>query len=123
MASGRYHASAHVVCVVLVSGAAALTVVTPSFARPAQNLNAKVKALATGLSEFSGRVTSSDPDCVKGRTITISAPKQALGKAKTDKEGRFFLTRKTVQSGTKVTFDLKARGKDCIPLVATLEAP
>ncbi len=124
MASGRYYASVQGICVVLVSGALALTVVTPSFARPAQNLNAKVKALATGLSEFSGRVTSTDPDCVKGRKITISGPRQKLfGKIKTDKEGRFFLTRKTVKSGTEITFDLKARGDGCIPLVATLTAP
>ena len=46
-----------------------------------------------------------------------------LGRVKTDKEGRFLITRKSVQSGSEVTFDLKARGVACIPLVATLAAP
>ncbi len=92
-------------------------------AKPAQNLNAKVKALATGLSEFSGRVSSTDPDCVKRRKIKISTPKQRLGKVKTNKEGRFLITRKSVRSGTPVTFALKARRGECIPLVATLTAP
>jgi hypothetical protein len=123
MASGRSYASAHAICVVALAGALALTAALPALARPAQNLNAKVKALATGLSEFSGRVTSSDPDCVKGRKITITAPKQYLGKAKTDTEGRFFLTRKSVAAGTEITFELKARGEACVPLLATLKAP
>ena len=60
---------------------------------------------------------------MKGREVKISTPKQVLGKVKTDKEGRFLITRKTVKTGIKVTFDLKARGDACVPLVATLEAP
>ena len=95
----------------------------PAIAAPSQNLNAKVKALATGLSEFSGRVTSTNPDCVKGRQVKISTPKQLLGKVKTDKQGRFLITRKSIRSGTEVTFDLKARGETCIPLSATLASP
>jgi hypothetical protein len=108
---------------VAVAGAVAIVVAVPALARPSQNLNAKVKALTTGLSEFSGRVTSKDPDCVKGRQITISTPKQLLGKVKTEKDGHFLVTRKSIKAGTEVTFDLKARGAACIPLVATLEAP
>jgi hypothetical protein len=107
----------------LVAAAVALMVVTPSLARPAQNLNAKVKALATGLSEFSGRVTATNSDCIKGRQVKISTRQQLLGKTKTDKDGRFFLQRKSVKSGTEVTFDLKERGEACIPLTATLKAP
>jgi hypothetical protein len=109
--------------VVGVLVASALVVAGPVHAAPAQNLNAKVKALATGLSEFSGRVSSTDPDCVKGRKVKISTPKQRLGKVKTEKDGRFLITRKSIRSGTKVTFDLKARGNECIPLVATLTSP
>jgi hypothetical protein len=123
MASGRYYASKHAICVLALAGALVVTAAQPAAAKPAQNLNAKVRALATGLSEFSGRVTSTNPDCVKGRKITITADKDVLGKAKTDKKGRFFLTRKSVETGTEVTFELKARGTDCIPLLATLEAP
>jgi len=100
-----------------------LAATAPALARPAQNLNAKVKALTTGLSEFSGRVTSSDPDCVKGRKVKISTRKQVLGKVKTEKDGRFLITRKSLRSGTEVTFDLKARGSGCVPLVATLTSP
>jgi hypothetical protein len=98
---------------------------TGGAARPSQNINAKVKVLATGLTEFSGRVTSTEPDCIKGRKIKITTakPKQRLGTVKTDKEGRFFITRKSVRSGAEVTFDLKARGDYCIPLTATLVAP
>ena len=55
--------------------------------------------------------------------MKISIPKQSLGNVKTDKDGRFFITRKSVRSGVKVTFDLKARGGACIPLTATLVAP
>jgi hypothetical protein len=109
--------------VATVTGALALMVAVPALGAPQQNLNAKVKALTTGLSEFSGRVTSKDPDCVKGRKVKISTPKLVLGKVKTDKEGRFLITRKTVKSGIEVTFDLKARGDACVPLVATLESP
>jgi hypothetical protein len=94
-----------------------------SSARPSQNLDAKVRALATGVSEFSGRVTATNKDCVKDRRITITADKHRLGRTKTDKKGRFFLTHKSVETGTEVTFELKARGDACIPLVATLEAP
>jgi len=108
---------------VAVVVALSLVIAVPALARPAQNLNAKVKALTTGLSEFSGRVSSTDPDCVKGRKVKISTPKQVLGKAKTEKDGRFLITRKSIRSGTKVTFDLKARGNECIPLVATLTSP
>ena len=100
-----------------------MAIVVPAQARPSQNLNAQVKALTTGLSEFSGRVISTDPDCVKGRKVKISTPKGMLGRVKTDKDGRFLITRKSLRSGTKVTFDLKARGEVCIPLVATLAAP
>lgn len=103
--------------------AIALVAALPALARPSQNLNAKVKALTTGLSEFSGRVTAPTPECVEGRKIKISTPKQVLGKAKTEDDGRFLITRKSVRTGTKVTFDLKARGKNCIPLTATLAAP
>jgi hypothetical protein len=108
-----------------IASVALLAVVAGATARPSQNINAKVKVLATGLTELSGRVTSTDPDCIKGRKIKITAtkPKQSLGTVKTDKEGRFFATRKSVRSGSKVTFDLKARGTACIPLVATLVAP
>jgi hypothetical protein len=97
--------------------------VGPASARPQQNINAKVRVLATGLTEFSGRVTSTEPDCVEGRKIKISTKKQVLGNVKTDDEGRFFITRKSLRSGTEVTFDLKSRGTICIPLTATLVAP
>lgn len=100
-----------------------LVAAIPASARAPQNLNAKVKTLTTGLSEFSGRVTSTDPDCVKRRKIKISTPKQILGRAKTDKDGRFLMTRKSLRPGTDVTFALKARGRSCIPLVATLTSP
>jgi hypothetical protein len=110
-------------CVVAVTGAVALVVAVPALARPQQNLNAKVKALTTGLSEFSGRVTSTDPDCVKGRKIRVSTPKQVLGNVRTEKDGRFLITRKSVSSGIKITFELKERGAACIPLLASLEAP
>jgi hypothetical protein len=119
----RYLAGLHgfsaivIVLVVLLAGA------TSSQARPQQNINAKVRVLATGLSEFSGRVTSTDPECVKRRKVKISTPKQILGNVKTDKEGRFLITRKSVRSGTDVTFDLKERGVECVPLTATLVAP
>jgi hypothetical protein len=106
-----------------VAGVVMLTAAAPTLARPAQNLNAKVRALATGLSEFSGRVTATNPDCVKGRKVRISTHSKLLGKAKTDKKGRFFVQRKSVRTGTRITFDLKARGEACIPLTATLEAP
>jgi len=123
MASGRNPVYSRVLRVTAVTGLLVLAASAPSFARPAQNLNAKVMALATGLSEFSGRVTATNPDCVKGRRITISTHSKLLGKAKTDKEGRFFLQRKSVKTGTKITFDLKADGEACIPLTASLEAP
>jgi hypothetical protein len=110
-------------CVVAVTSVAVLLAAVPALARPQQNLNAKVKALTTGLSEFSGRVTSTDPDCVKGRKIKVSTPKQVLGNVKTEKDGRFLLTRKSVNSGIEITFELKARGEACIPLVASLKAP
>ena len=103
--------------------AVSLAIAVPALGAPAQNLNAKVKALATGLSEFSGRVSSTDPDCVKGRNVKISTSKQVLGKVKTEKDGRFLITRKSIRSGSRVTFDLKARGDECIPLVATLTSP
>lgn len=99
------------------------TLAGPALGREPQNLTAKVKTLTTGLTEFSGRVTSSDPDCVKGRKIKVSTPKQALGSAKTEKDGRFLLTGKSLRPGTDVTFRLKARGDACIPLVATLVSP
>jgi hypothetical protein len=123
MHGGRSTARSSGFWVLAVVGATALVLAVPALARPQQNLNAKVKALTTGLSEFSGRVTSTDPDCVKGRKITISTPKQLLGKVKTEKDGRFLVTRKSIKTGTDVTFDLKARGEACIPLVATLAAP
>ena len=123
MASGRNPVYSRVPAVLAVAGTLVLAASALSFARPAQNLNAKVKALATGLSEFSGRVTATNPDCIKGRKITISTHQQLLGKAKTDKDGRFFLQRKSVRTGTRITFDLKGHGQACIPLTATLEAP
>jgi hypothetical protein len=123
MASERNPVYSRVLVVLSVVGAVALIVAAPSSARPAQNLNAKVKALATGLSEFSGRVTATNSDCVKGRKVKIRTRRQLLGKAKTDKDGRFFLQRKSVRTGTKITFDLKAHGDACIALTATLEAP
>lgn len=123
MASGRSPVYSRVLAVLGVACVLVLAASALSFARPAQNLDAKVKALATGLSEFSGRVTATNPDCIKGRRITISTHQQLLGKAKTDKDGRFFLQRKSVRTGTRITFDLKAHGAACIPLTATLEAP
>jgi hypothetical protein len=108
---------------VIVTATLALVVAAPALAAPQQYLSAKVKALTSGLSEFSGHVTSKDPDCVKGRKVKISTPKQVLGKVKTDKNGRFSIERKTVRSGIDVTFDLKARGESCVPLVAILKAP
>jgi hypothetical protein len=123
MASGRNPVYSRVLGVIAVAGLLVLVASAPSLARPAQNLNAKVKALATGLSEFSGRVTATNPDCVKGRKVKISTRSKLLGKAKTDKEGRFFIQRKSVKTGTKITFELKARGEACIPLTASLEAP
>jgi hypothetical protein len=110
-------------CIVAVTGTVVLVIAVPALARPQQNLNAKVKALTTGLSEFSGRVTSTDPDCVKGRKIKVSTPKQMLGHVKTEKDGRFLITRKSINSGIEVTFELKARGHACIPLVASLTSP
>jgi hypothetical protein len=123
MHAGRSTAKSSGLCVVAVTGAVALVVAVPALARPQQNLNAKVRALTTGLTEFSGRVTSTDPDCVKGRKIKISIPKQVLGNVRTEKDGRFVITRKSIKSGTDVTFELKARGHACIPLVASLTAP
>ena len=109
--------------VAAVAGTVVLLVSVPALARPSQNLNAKVKELTTGLSEFSGRVTSTDPDCVKGRKIKVSTPKQRLGNVKTEKDGRFLISRKSVPSGTEITFELKKRGQACIPLIATLASP
>ncbi len=123
MVNRRFSAAVRGFLVIALVWLLALTAVSAAGARPPQNLSAKVKTLTTGLSEFSGRVTSTDPDCVKGRTIKISSRKQALGKAKTDKDGRFLITRKSLRPGTEVTFDLKARGSGCIPLVATLTSP
>ena len=109
--------------VIATVAALSLVVAVPALAQQPQNLSAKVKALTTGLSEFSGRVSSSDPDCVKGRSVKISTRKQVLGKVKTEKDGHFLITRKSIRSGIEVTFDLKARGKECVPLVATLTSP
>src|SRR5688572_25380139 len=103
MHGGRIRAGSSGLSVLAVV-AMLLVIVVPALAQQPQNLNAKVKALTTGLSEFSGRVSSTDPDCVKGRKVKISTPKQVLGKAKTEKDGRFLITRKSIRSGTKVTF-------------------
>ena len=53
----------------------------------------------------------------------IVIPVEKFTEVKTDKNGRFSITRKTVRSGIDVTFDLKARGESCVPLVAILKAP
>lgn len=101
----------------------ALTAAGGALAHPQTNLNAKIKALATGKTEYSGRVTSTTSECIKGRKIQIMVGKRVLGKPKSDKEGRFLLTGRTLKSGTMVIFNLKAEGAECIPLEATLAAP
>jgi hypothetical protein len=101
----------------------ALTVASAALAQPQTNLNAKIKALTTGKTEYSGRVTSTTPECVKGRKIQVRVGERQIGNPKTDQEGRFLLTARTLKSGTMVTFKLKPDGDECIPLEIALAAP
>jgi hypothetical protein len=86
------------------------------------HLDAKIKPLSNGKLRYQGKVRSSSGLCLPNRKIKISAPGLRI-RVTTDADGKFRRVGKALESGTEVTFSLKALGDECVAIELSAPAP
>jgi hypothetical protein len=94
----------------------ALVVAGPVSGARVDKVHVEIKALANGKSKYSGRITSSIPECGSKRTVRVSSKDSRLVKTKTNHDGKFSAVGKTPEKGEKLTVKVPPKG-DCPKLI------
>ena len=80
-----------------------------------------IKTVSETKSQYKGRITSENPDCVANRLIRVKSRHMRLVKTHSDEDGKFDEVGKRPESGDPLKLKVPAKG-DCDALLETATA-